>query len=112
MKASEKSKIEFISYDGKYPRLCAGELKVMTPIGECSFYYEHEYLTKAEQRKNLQFPPFWMSGGHITNSNTAVKKRWSFSESALPACLRPYKDELFKVFDKNVERGCCGGCCA
>lgn len=90
-------KIEFISYDGKFPNLCRGTLVLkkgdkeysikyaLVSGGECYFTdnYENEVVTSGD---------------------------WIIEESSLPEELAPYVDEIEKLVNDNVPQGCCGGC--
>lgn len=92
-------RIEFISYDGKYPCLCFGVLKikfngkpyelvnVLSSSGEC-------YID---------------DGGN----EIVTKGKWHVNEYLFELYypeLVPFKEEIEKVVNENVEKGCCGGC--
>ena len=86
--------IEFVSYSGKYPNLCRGELvvkidgetvnlgKCLCSGGECGLTAECEdYVTQGA---------------------------WKIDE--LPDAYEKYRKEIEKVANDNVPHGCCGGC--
>ena len=86
--------VEFVSYNGKYPCLCHGELvvkidgdtvnlgKCLYSTGECGFTAEWEdYVTQGD---------------------------WKIDE--LPEAYEKYRKEIEKVANENVPLGCCGGC--
>lgn len=91
-----KLRIEFVSFDGRYPCLCAGNLRL------CINGIE----------RNLG--DILHSGGSCYNMETrnyeAIEGDWYINEEDLPEDLRPYKDEIEKIANDNVEHGCCGGC--
>lgn len=86
--------IEFVSYSGKYPNLCSGDLIVkingeevnlgicLRSGGVCGFTAEWEdYVTHGD---------------------------WKIDE--LPEAYEKYRKEIEKVANDNVPHGCCGGC--
>lgn len=86
--------IEFISYDGEYPNLCAGVLKLRID-GE-----------------NVAFPRYCLvSGGSVTFDDdwqeTVTEGAWSVE---VPEKFAAYKDEIEEIVNENVTWGCCGGC--
>lgn len=94
--ADNPPKIEFISYTGKWPVLCSGEL---------TFKINGKQYTA----ENL------ISGGEIGfkhgYSDEYIKKGpWSLSEDSLPDEIKPCKRLITKMVNENVEQGCCGGC--
>lgn len=99
----KKPDIKFVSYDGSFPNLCRGTLVVDIEGTAHSFGDEGEY------------PAFWTSGGsaycdHNWEEHVA-QGEWKLSAGDdYPAAMRPWLDELLKVFNENVPQGCCGGC--
>ena len=95
-------KIEFVSYDGRYPNLCSGTLTLKLDGIEKTFGYDCDY------------PQFWTSGGCVwfdNDSNEHVDRgAWELRDNALPEELQPLAEQLLDVFNTNVEYGCCGGC--
>ena len=87
--------IEFIGYDGKYPCLCFGTLKIKV---DGKLYCLNSAM---------------VSGGLVTHD-----AEWNFDVSSGPWELRlsefpeleKYKDEITEIVNRNVEWGCCGGC--
>lgn len=92
-------KIEFVSYNGEYPCLCMGELKLkidgqivnfgkycLTSGGSCRFtddsYSDFEIEEKPYEDIDLSKHPEY----------------------------EPYKKEILEVVNENVLWGCCGGC--
>lgn len=84
-------RIEFLSYDGKYPCLCVGTLSIRVD-GKT---YHLDYVLR--------------SGGGITNDYETVEGPWEVDLSDYPD-LEPYKEEITNVVNENIEYGCCGGC--
>lgn len=90
-------KVKFISYDGKYPNLCSGTLKLEID-GEIVIFDTYS-------------DRFWSTGGY-TNwcDGTIDTDEWAILQDKLPEKYKKYVDEIDKVFNENVEFGCCGGC--
>lgn len=87
--------IEFISYDGKYPNLCSGQLvlKINGQVRELPRYCLH-------------------SGGRVwfgTDWGDAYVEtgKWSID---LPEDLESLRKEIEKCINENIPHGCCGGC--
>ena len=85
--------VEFVSYDGKYPNLCIGELVLkidgeIVSLGRCL-----------------------CSGGSVWFDDDCAEHidegEWSVD---VPKRYEHLKDEITKVVNENVEYGCCGGC--
>lgn len=93
--------VEFVSYSGRYPNLCSGTL-VLRVDGKEAVFTDGVCGTE-------HFPSFWMSGGWVSGEH-AVSDEWIISEDSLPEEYRKYADEIDRVFNSNVEHGCCGGC--
>lgn len=96
--------VEFVSYTGKYPNLCSGTL-ILKIDGE-----EHRFGYNSGQHER-----FWISGGecYFTGGYSEAhvsEDSWVIDVSRLPENLKPYAAEIDKVFNSNVEHGCCGGC--
>ena len=107
MICSEHNKhVKFISYTGKYPSLCIGEL-VLEIDGK-------EYKFSDTYNMKNTFPQFWTSGGfcEITNHSDIYvhSGEWNIDVNAIPAQFKQYESEINEVFNKNVQHGCCGGC--
>ena len=87
--------VEFISYDGKYPCLCMGTLTIK--VDDKTYRFNHAMI----------------SGGCIQRSEDwdmwAVQGDWEINLDEHPE-LEPYKEEITRVVNDNVEQGCCGGC--
>jgi len=86
--------VEFVSYDGKLPCLCMGTLVIKV------------------NEKIYSFKQAMISGGHIDGDihhMWAEQDDWRIDLEEHPE-LEPYKDEITKVVNENVEQGCCGGC--
>ena len=89
-------KVKFISYDGKYLTLCYGTLRLEID-GE-------EVVFKPENR-------FWVSGGGVSHCDGTIHKgEWVIYQSDLPDKYKAYVADIDRVFNNNVESGCCGGC--
>ena len=85
------SRVRLVDYTGAYPNLCSGELKL---------WIDGVYITLPE----------WCleSGGDVDLSDdNIVKAPWKVN---LPTFLEPYRAEIERCVNNNVEFGCCGGC--
>ena len=91
--------IKFISYSGEYPHLCIGTLKLEINGEEVTFGSE-----KAD------YPKFWRSGGGLDENCFHYAGTWIIDVNLIPEKYRKYAYEINRVFNKNVEYGCCGGC--
>ena len=112
-------KIKFISYDGEWPCLCYGQLKMK--IGRKTYTFGKSFNSPIS-KLNLQdsvYPKFWMSGGKVTADedwNFDVQKdEWistidEFNKKDFPVEVVDNIDEIMRVFNENVPYGCCGGC--
>lgn len=118
-----KSIIEFIDYDGCYPCLCIGTLKVKIDGKEIIFSDSGEYCEYDEDKEKMIYkencyPKFWQSGGTIKSNGSgwkmwAEKGEWELSayrNENYPQEILNIMDDLIKVFNENVPHGCCGGC--
>ncbi len=94
--------VKFISYTGKYPNLCSGILTLEID-GKT---YVFGYNTK---RLKTDGAPFWRSGSE-GRCSYLYESEWVIDVSKLPEKLRRFAAEIDKVFNDNVEHGCCGGC--
>lgn len=82
--------VEFVSYDGEFPNLCAGTLILRI---------------NGEERK---FPPHSLiSGGCILSDYEVEEGEWSVE---IPEDLVQYEKEITECVNDNVPWGCCGGC--
>ncbi len=87
--------VEFVSYDGKYPCLCFGTLTIK--VDGKTYRFEHALI----------------SGGGVYSDEEwnmwATQDDWKIDLEEHPE-LEPYKEEITRVVNENVEHGCCGGC--
>lgn len=88
--------VEFVSYDGQYPCLCRGTLTIKV------------------NGKTYCLSNTMRSGGCVVMSDDdwhmwTEYGDWEIDLSKYPE-LEPYKEEITKVVNDNVEQGCCGGC--
>jgi hypothetical protein len=94
IKNMKKSEIK-IEYNGKYPCLCSGILKVW--IGDKMYEFDQYALS---------------SGGYIAgdiDDMYAVKGDWSIVDwpKDFP---EEYKEAVLEKVNKEIPHGCCGGC--
>ena len=88
------AKIEFLGYDGAYPCLCFGTLKI-------------KVNGKLYCLKNAL-----ISGGNITHDDDwdyidIEPGDWKVSLEQFPE-LEPYKEQITELVNNNVQKGCCG----
>lgn len=95
--ASRVDHVKFVSYTGKYPNLCSGNLTLLID-GE---------TVKFDSIKDR----FWESGGFISDDYEDVyTEEWIICIDDLPEKYRKYAYEIDRVFNAHVPHGCCGGC--
>lgn len=116
---SGTSRVKFISYTGEYPHLCSGVLTL--EIDEKEYKFGHNYSNGRiddkgvvrftdEDQKHPNFDQFWSPGGCITSNLEVESGEWNIDVEELPEQFKELADEIDKVFNENVEYGCCGGC--
>ena len=94
-----ESYVKFISYTGRYPCLCSGILTLEIDGKKARFGY------------GTLNDPFWTPGGGLNpNYEGAYQGEWKIDVDRIPEEYRKYATEIDKVFNENVEWGCCGGC--
>ena len=106
-KESVTEHVKFISYTGKYPNLCRGDLTL--EIDGEKVIFGNGYDIKMNIRKGV-YPIFWHSGGYISANYEAYKGEWQIDVSEIPEEYRKYASEIDETFTTNVPYGCCGGC--
>lgn len=94
--STETDNVKFISYSGKYPNLCSGEL--MLEI-------EGEIYTFGNHHSNYPLC-FWESGGVCGGAGG----EWIIDYNKIPSEFRKYAVVIDYLFNANVVQGCCGGC--
>lgn len=100
------SHVKFISYDGKYPNLCRGKLTLEID-GEKVTFSPPVFF----KPNNSMYRSFWSSGGGLNpNYEGTYQGEWVIDIKEIPEQYRKYAYEIDRVFNKNVEYGCCGGC--
>jgi len=88
-----------ISYDGSYPCLCGGTLKVQ--IGDTEWTFPSHCLN---------------SGGSVRFSNDysdveVSQGPWSIDSEHYPVDFpEDRKSELMDLINRKIPHGCCGGC--
>lgn len=97
--------VRFVSYSGRYPNLCSGELVLEVDGVEHRFHYRFGTCEDETHHKD-----FWSSGGYLDEEYCAVQGEWDIIESELPEPMRKYAEEIDFLFNENVPQGCCGGC--
>ena len=113
--------IKFISYTGRYPTLCSGTLTVEIDWKEVKFGHEacrYNFKTDSydDDPDHTHLEKFWCSGGGLQrNYEGAYEGKWELDpyytrEANYPEEIKKLLPELLKVFNENVEHGCCGGC--
>lgn len=90
------SEVKFVSYDGEWPSRCMGTLVI--EIGDKRWSLECVLSSGGCCR----FDAEW--------NITVDEGDWEVQEEMLPEEIREYKDEIERVVNENVTKGCCGGC--
>ena len=84
------SRVRFIDYTGTYPNLCSGKLKL---------WIDGVYITLPEGCLE--------SGGEVDLCyENIVRAPWKV---VFPAFLEPYREEIERCVNNNVEFGCLRG---
>ena len=104
-KRKSKQPIKFINYTGEYPSLCCGVLTLQ--INGTNYTFG---AGVNDDGSKPDFSGFWHSGGGLTHDFDRYTGEWSVNLNELPNQFRKYAFEINKVFNENVEHGCCGGC--
>ena len=91
--------VKFISYTGKYPNLCSGILTLEIDGEKATFGLDGQY------------EEFWRSGGYVNwQDDIVATDEWLIEIERLPQKYQKYATEIDRIFNANVEHGCCGGC--
>ena len=85
--------IEFISYNGRYPNLCSGQLMLKID---------------GEVIDSIRL----ISGGSVWFDNDWCEhvETGDWSADNIPTKYESIYDEIIAVINENVPKGCCGGC--
>ena len=98
----ENQNVKFVSYTGSFPNLCSGILTLEIDGVEVKF--------GSSWKGEVDYPKFWVSGGGLDSDYCAFCGEWVIDARDLPEQYRKYAVEIDRVFNENVEWGCCGGC--
>lgn len=88
--------IEFVSYDGKWPCLCMGTLKIK--VNGKLYILEHALSSGGRICRSEDWSDMWAEQGP-----------WGVDLDEYPE-LERYKEEIEEVINCHVQQGCCGGC--
>lgn len=102
--------VKFISYTGKYSALCCGVLTLEINGVRVSFGHDKSYY-----KNDGNYDAFWHTGGRCGFRNHykysyCETGEWIIDAQKLPEKYRKFAGEIDRVFNDNVEWGCCGGC--
>lgn len=87
------SDVEFISYTGKWPNLCSGELTLKI---------------NGQIRKDIEISSGGCCGFNSDYSESYIEHGpWHVF---VPEDLKNYEHEIEKIVNENIPEGCCGGC--
>lgn len=92
--------VKFIGYTGEYPSLCMGTLTLKID----------EEIVKFGYHGGCDYPMFWTSGGHVTEDYNVCTNEWIIDYDMLPDKYKKYAHTIDRIFNEEVEYGCCGGC--
>lgn len=87
-------KVEFISYDGDYPNLCAGTLVIK--VEGVEFNLPHALVSGG----TVWFDDDW--------SDHVIQRPWKIKN--LPEEIEPFRQQILDLVNENVPFGCGGGC--
>ena len=122
-KKSDTSRVEFVFYTGEYPNLCRGVLTL--EIDGVQYKFGHEFSNyhfdenrngyfSDEDPEHPNFDSFWSPGGSVTHDSdwnfNVDRGEWEIDVQEIPEQFREIAPEIDRVFNENVEYGCCGGC--
>jgi len=122
---NNSNRVEFVSYDGKYPNLCRGILTVKIDGEIVKFGHNYsnshwndelnKFTFTDEDINNPNYDSFWTSGGEIThdghwNDIEVHEEEWNINVDNLDPKFWDIVDELDQIINENVPYGCCGGC--
>ena len=85
--------VKFISYSGKYPNLCSGDL-ILEIDG-----IQHKLDRPLTSGGSVSFDIDW--------SETVESGVWDIE---LPQHLEIYREQIEDVINDSIKHGCCGGC--
>jgi len=88
--------VNFVSYDGKYPNLCSGNL-ILEVDGKLFKFERHSLCSGGSVTFNDNWEERVSSGPYTVDEFPE-----GFPEEA--------KAEALEVINNNVPHGCCGGC--
>lgn len=104
-KQNSLNHVTFINYDGRYPNLCSGTLKLA--VNGIEHIFSDTFYCNEDETHHKRF---WSSGGGLDSDYCAYDGEWIIDYCAIPENMRAYADEIDILFNENVEHGCCGGC--
>lgn len=100
-------RVEFVSYNGEFPNLCSGLLVVKIDGKEVKFGG-----TACTDEYKYNYKKFWRSGGSVKSDDNwnmwTEQGEWELGR--IEDEFKDVAEELIRVFNENVEHGCCGGC--
>jgi len=85
--------VKFVSYNGKYPNLCRGDL--ILEINK----KQHKLDNPLCSGGSVSFTPEW--------DEIITEGKW---EIELPQHLECYREQIENIVEDNIRHGCCGGC--
>ena len=94
--------VSFVSFSGRYPRLCGGILVLRIDGVAYRFGWD----------ETCQFRPFWRSGGYIRHGTWRYSAAgpWIVDADLLPTQFKAYANEIARAMNAHMKLGCCGGC--
>lgn len=103
--------VEFVSYTGSFPNLCSGVLTLKIDGVEVKFGHDYrKYDWKTGKYSDNNYESFWSSGGGLDSDYCPYQGEWIIDERDIPDEYKKYIYEIDRVFNANVNHGCCGGC--
>ena len=106
---NENSNVKFVGYTGEYPNLCNGILTL------CIDGIEYTFGSNLSNQGTDYPDRFWETGGSCGfrgryDDEYIEENEWIIDYNLIPDPFKKYADLIDRVFNENVEYGCCGGC--
>ena len=97
---TKDSTVEFVSYSGRYPNLCRGDLVLRIDGEEIKIErYSGQFRVEMHSGGNVTFDSDWQE--EVTDGP------WSIEVSDDLKCI---EEKILDCIQGKIPNGCCGGC--